>query len=198
MKSFIVSCLPQKTQESKTTQLYHSLLENVDINNSPHQFVRCVMSNFDGLEPKPDRSVHGRIFEYAIGEALARKGILPLYYQAELLHVPLATFDWFLYDPIRPVSISCKTKARDRWKQAAYEGMALKRVYAQAVNYLVTIEELSKTGSKKVEAPQTIDHFVLATEPEFDDVVEKIARHKFSEAKKISPILKGNMIDIKI
>ena len=118
-------------------------------NLEPHVFVSKMMEHYRNsyifsLAQKPDRSTHGLYFEYIIGETLAMNGVKYLYYQAVLEHVPLAVFDWFLYHKKYPVSISCKTKPRDRWKQAAYEGAALKQVYPQSANYLISIEKVSK------------------------------------------------------
>ena len=81
----------------------------------PHEFVEMMMEMYDSWEPAPDRSVHGRFFEYVVGESLAQNGVTSLYYQAKVLHVPLATFDWLLYHETRPVSISCKTSPRGSW-----------------------------------------------------------------------------------
>ena len=185
MRSQITPSLPQ----NQSSKIYDELVAGIAKISSPHKFVGLVMSRYAKLPDKPDRSIHGRVFEFAIGEVLLQAGARPLYYQAEIHHVPLAAFDWFLYHPKTPVSVSCKTKARDRWKQAAYEGLALKRIYSQAVNYLVTIEKLAATEDKILQAPQTIDRFVIATKPEFDDVIDEIARIKFEKAEPISPIV---------
>ena len=154
------------------------------------------MNAWELLTAPPDRSVHGRYFEYVIGESLALAGIQYLYYQARVLHVPLATFDWLLYHETFPVSISCKTKARDRWKQAAHEAFALKQVYVQAINYLVTLEPLPMTEQKKKLAPMAIDHFVIADEPAFSDAIEEIARQHYTEATAVSPIQAGNFVAV--
>ncbi len=50
--------------------------------------------------------------------------------------------------------------------------MALKKVYVQATNYLVTMEELSATDNKKTSAPQTIDYFLVATKSEYSEALE--------------------------
>ena len=151
-----------------------------------------MMLAYESMPSKPDRSVHGRYFEYVIGESLAQAGVQFMYYQAEVLHVPLSTFDWFLYHETHPVSISCKTKARDRWKQAAHEAFALKQVYVQSVNYLVTIEPLAMTEEKKLQAPFAIDHFVVANHQAYSDAIEEITQREYVEAFDQSPIRSGN------
>ena len=196
MKSLIVSKLPRSKQKGKGVKTYCAILNKITEYSKAHQFVSDMMSAYDNLAKRPNRSVHGRFFELIIGETLARQGISYLYHQAEIRQVPLAIFDWFLYHEISPVTVSCKTKSRDRWKQAAYEAMALKRVYSQAVNYLVTIEKVTDIENKKKLAPLTIDHFVVASNPEYDDALEDIARKVYCQAVKTSPIVNGCLLDI--
>ena len=182
---------------SKSADIYQHLLDGIEYTpGAPHLFIRAVMDAYDGYaaEHKVDRSVHGRVFEYVIGEALIQEGIQPLYYQAEVRHVPLATFDWFLYHPETPVSLSCKTKARDRWKQAAHEARSLKDVYIRATNYLVTIEPLSQSDDKLAQSPISIDVAMVATSPEFDREVEKIKAVSYSEARPLPPIITGKLV----
>ena len=192
------SLIADDLRDSKSKSLFLEVLELADARGVDHReahiFVDVAMSIFAEQFSGKDRSVHGKIFEFVIGEILARNGIVPLYYQAQLRHVPLANFDWLLYHPISPVTISCKTKARERWKQAAYEGLALKKVYPQAINYLVTIEEVSKPQDKIKEAPQTLDHFVIATDANFTDAVKELSRMQFEEAKPALPIISGQIV----
>ena len=189
MKSLILQSLESS---SKSAEIFQGLLAPLEYAGTPHEFVSSIMNAFYALEEKHDRGVHGRIFEYAIGESLAQEGILPLYYQAQLRHVPLAIFDWLLYDPKRPIAISCKTKSRDRWKQAAYEAMALKRVYSRSTNYLITIEPLSAQDDKEEEGD--IDYFLIATEKAFSDEIKKIAKRQFEEAEDLPPILNPKLV----
>ena len=195
MQSLIIPCLRKSSNMNQAMQILTDVLAPLsNYNNLPHKFVQELMDGYEkkAASGKIDRSVHGRFFEYAIGEVLAQEKIMPLYYQAQLRHVPLAIFDWLLYDAAHPIVVSCKTKARDRWKQAAYEAMALKRVYTRSTNYLVTIEALPNTDDKKAEAD--IDHYLIATDKEFSDAIKEIARRKFSVAEDVSPMLKGDLV----
>lgn len=196
MDSLILPKLPPRKQSGKGASIYRELLNKVTGYSKAHLFVQDMMAAYEGLPEQPDRVVHGHFFELVIGETLAQQGIACLYHQAEIRHVPLATFDWFLYHKTTPVTVSCKTKARDRWKQAAYEAMALKRVYPQAVNYLVTIEEVDNIEDKKKLALQTIDHYVIASSPEYDDAIEEIADRVYCKAVKTSPIVSGYLLDM--
>ena len=194
MRSLIADKL---SSDSLAKEIYISEISKLEMTQpEPHEFVNAMMNAFQNLSSPPDRSIHGRYFEYVIGETLAQQGVKYLYYQAEVRHVPLATFDWFMYHDTHPVSVSCKTKARDRWKQAAYEAMALKNVYVQAKNYLVTIEKLSATDEKKIISPNSIDYYIVATKPEYSDAIRDIAKRDYIEAIKTSPVLRGNLLVI--
>ncbi len=157
MKSRIAHCL----NNTKAKKIYLDLLGTLKEDDlKPHVFVSKMMEIYHSyvftLAKKPDRSTHGLYFEYVIGETLAMNGVQHMYYQAVIEHVPLAVFDWFLYHRKYPISISCKTKARDRWKQAAHEGAALKQVYSQSTNFLITLEKVSKADEKKNKHPEQL------------------------------------------
>lgn len=194
MQSRIISYL----RDTKAKGIYVDQIRQIDEDYlDPHVFVARMMDLFAKNAPtKTDRSVHGLYFEYVIGETLAMNGVEKMYHQAIVDHVSLAVFDWFLYHRTHPVSISCKTKARERWKQAAHEGFALKQVYTQATNYLVTIERLAKTEEKKEQAPQTIDHFLVATDEKYTQAIRDIAKRGYTEAVSVSPVSRGTLISI--
>ena len=204
MKSELIPKFATDKQAGKGVELYCSLLDKVSLDVSephqfePHQLVTAVMQGFEtateGYGGQSKKSLIGAVFEYAVGEVLIRSGLTPLYHQAQVRHVPLARFDWFLYHPVRPVSISCKTSARERWKQAAYEAKALKDVYPQANNYLITVETVSAINTKMTDAPQTIDAYIRANTPQFDIAISNIAQTQYCEAEAQSPILDGSIL----
>lgn len=65
--------------------------------------------------------------------------IQPFYYQAKFHHVPPCKCDIVLYDDRRPVVLSVKVSLLERYKQADLEGIALRQVYRQARQYLITL-----------------------------------------------------------
>ena len=205
MKSILIPKLLARGDNVKSTKkkgaiLYCEMLSKCSYDGVAHEFVSKVMGNFDNQtkanNEQSKKSLRGAVFEYVIGEVLLLKGLTPLYHQAELRHVPLAKFDWLLYHPQKPVSISCKTSARERWKQAAYEGMALKQVYSHAINYFVSVDALPKIDEKREEAPRTLDHFLVAIKPEFDEALEEIKKTDYCEAENVSPIIKPIMVNL--
>ena len=209
MKSILIPKLLNRGDDTKPTKkkgagaiLYCEMLNECSYDGVAHEFISKVMDkdNFDnhtkGKSEQSKKGLHGAVFEYVIGEVLLLEGLTPLYHQAELRHVPLAKFDWLLYHPKKPVSISCKTSGRERWKQAAYEGMALKQVYSHAVNYFVSVKELPNTDEKIEEAPRTLDHFLVAIKPEFDEALKEIKKTAYCEAKNLPPIIKSIMVNL--
>lgn len=136
-------------------------------------------------------SVNGRIFEYIICETLAQQGIVPLCYQAEFAQVPNASFDVVLYDEASPVVLSMKTSLRERYKQAGLEGMALRQVYRRARCYLITLadDEADKLQCKIDSGSIAgLDRCIVATRPEYTQLLECLAQRTFTIARPIQPL----------
>ena len=181
---------------NKTANIYTATLANLRHYGRPHQFVRDGYKEYLRQNANPSNSVSGKIFEWLICETLMREGATPFYYQARLEHVPNASFDIVLYEPRRPVVLSCKTSLRERYKQADLEGMALNQVYRNAECYLITLDhtEARRTVGKIKEydvAGLTACH--LADTEEFTELVGKLANREFLEASVIMPI-RGRLV----
>ena len=179
----------------KAAQIYAATLEALDHYGQPHEFVR------DGYEEYLRRnssnpSVNGKIFEWLICETLMREGATPFYYQARFEHVPNADFDIVLYNPKRPVVLSCKTSLRERYKQADLEGMALGQVYRNAECHLITRDccEADRVTVKIRNgdvAGLTACH--VADTEEFTELVEDLSKREFVRASVVMPI-KGQFV----
>ena len=174
----------------KAAAIYAATLEALDRYDQPHEFVR------DGYEEylrqnSSNPSVNGKIFEWLICETLMREGATPFYYQARFKHVPNADFDIVLYDPRRPVVLSCKTSLRERYKQADLEGMALGQVYRNAECHLITRDHVEadrvtvKIRNGDV-AGLTACH--VADADEFTELVEDLSGREFVRASVVMPI----------
>ena len=180
----------------KAAAIYAATLEALDHYDLPHEFVR------DGYEEYlcqniSNPSVNGKIFEWLICETLMREGATPFYYQARFEYVPNADFDIVLYDPRRPVVLSCKTSLRERYKQADLEGMALGQVYRNAECHLITLnhEEADRVAVKIRNgdvAGLTACH--VADTEELTELVEDLSRRKFVRASVVMPI-KGQFVE---
>lgn len=148
------------------------------------------------------RGVSGKVFECLIIDALWKRGISPIYYQAKVTNITYVKYDIFLYNPIRPVAISCKTSARERWKQADLEGMVLKQIYRNALSVLVTMDRRRNDGGfrvqRKIEQNEAVglDQCVVIKEgvDTFDDLLDRIAMTEYSHARPVIP-LTGTIIE---
>ena len=185
--------------QSYAVGIYQTLLDSVEyIAGAPHLFIRAVMDAYRDYASKHplNRRAYAKVFEFAIGEALMCEGIQPLYYQAMLRHAPLAKFDWCLYHPETPVLLSCATKTPHQWRQAAMEARSVKRVYGRAINYLVVPELLSQSRDMGP-ARAGIDCVVVATHEAFDRAMLDIKATSYCEAKPVSPIITGKLVQPK-
>lgn len=140
-------------------------------------------------------SINGKVFEFCVAECLLQMGISPFYYQASLLFVPNVDFDFVCYHPIKPVVLSCKTSLRERWKQADLEAIAIKQVYRQAKNHLLTSSSEAKPLQAKLRDGNIsgLDSCIMVQEPEFDDLLNQLKLQDFVKAKMRSPIENGHL-----
>ncbi len=155
-------------------------------------------THYDASSPAK-RSTNGHVFERLIIDALIFASIQPVYYHAKVMHIPHVEFDIFLYHPIRPVAISCKTSLRERWKQAALEGLALKQVYGGAQSTLVTMakeEGLAVQNKIKEQEVFGLDNcFIIdETNTQFDVFLDQLKKEKYQTAEKILPVTGGHLL----
>lgn len=133
----------------------------------------------------------GRVFEYVLAEILKLEAITPFYPQAKLRYIPYAAYDFLLYDDKSPVVLSAKTSLRERWKQAAFEGLALREKYPLAETYLVTLnaDEAVNIQDKITarEAPG-LEACVHAKSVAFNELIAQLKKRQFMEALPVSPI----------
>lgn len=109
---------------------------------------RVMTEKIKNIPPEPGKdsgqrkkAVGGKCFELLMAELFVRHKVVPFYRQARLRNVPLSKFDFLFFHPNRPVVFSTKLSLAERWRQAAFEGDSLKRVYRNAECYLVTAEK---------------------------------------------------------
>ncbi|MFN8358231.1 MAG: hypothetical protein U0Y10_27455 [Spirosomataceae bacterium] len=116
---------------------------------------------------------------------------------AKVAFVPNVIYDLMFYTAERgPICISAKTSLRERYKQADLEAIALKYVHRKALSYLVTLEEREAKGVKqKIKTGDVIglDNVVVATNSEFDDLINELKEFQFSEPP-IVKVIESNQI----
>jgi len=94
---------------------------------------------------------------------------------------------------------SVKTSLRERYKQADLESIALKYVHRKALSYLITLDEREARGVKeKIKTGDVIglDNVIVATEPEFDQLVADLKTFKFEEPPTVKVIESSQVVTI--
>lgn len=142
-------------------------------------------------------NLNGKIFEYVLATLCIRENILPLYLSAKVAFVPNVIYDLLFYTDERgPICWSVKTSLRERYKQADLEAIALKYVHRKALSYLITLEENeAKSVKNKIKTGDIIglDEVVVATKPEFDELIFELKEFQFSEPP-IVKVIESNQI----
>lgn len=185
---------------SQAAGIYKSVVAQVPYRSGrEHRFIAEAYDTYSNRyvgEP----STNGLIFEYLVCETLSKSG-LPYYYQAELNHIPNATFDVLLYHPITPRVLTMKVSLRERYKQAALEGGALQQVYRSSEVYLVTMHSNeARLVSQKIRDGDCpgISRCILAKKPDFSKLIAELVQFNecdplggFGLAQSRCPVLKG-------
>ncbi len=125
-----------------------------------------------------DNNLHGAVLQALVEMCLQQNGVVPFYTEVEMQFIPVARYDIIVFTKrLGPVNLSLKTTLRERWKQAEFEGMALRRVYRRSRVYVVNNSE-SETRTRKAKMSQceAIRDFVVCTSPNFDQLVTDLKR----------------------
>lgn len=163
---------------------------------TPSEYVRIYWSLYL-QKAAVNNNLNGKIFEYILATLCVRENILPLYMSAKVAFVPNVIYDLMFYTTERgPICWSVKTSLRERYKQADLEAIALKYVHRKALNYLIT---LNKSEAKSVKAKIKtgdiigLDAVVVATEPEFDEMILELKQFIFAEPPTVK-VIESNQI----
>ena len=143
-------------------------------------------------------NMNGVAFELILACVLIKEDLHPFYMSAEVQHVPNARFDLMFYaEEIGPIVLSAKTSLRERYKQADLESLALRAVYRRSKTYLVTLDEREAKGVQaKIDSGDvtSLNSCVVASKPEFDDLIMELHTHKMIEAPTLPIVHKGRFI----
>ena len=141
--------------------------------------------------------MNGKVFEYVLVTLCIRENILPVYLSAKVAFVPNVVYDIMFYTSERgPICWSVKTSLRERYKQADLESIALKYVHRKALSYLITLDEKEANGVKnKIVSGDVIglDNVIVATNPEFDELILELKEFVFSEPPTVK-VIESNQI----
>ena len=142
--------------------------------------------------------LNGSIFEGLLATILYKSGITPLYVQAKLTFVPNVDFDFVAYSKeFGPIVLSAKTSLRERYKQADLEGMMLRQVHRRSRSFLITLEKTeARTVKNKIKDGLVLglDDVIVATLPEFDDLISDLKNLNFYAPQKIDVLVSSRLI----
>jgi hypothetical protein len=187
--------------DTKAGNAFESLFPNfMEVEYStPSEYVRTYWNEYQKLTDT-NSNLNGKVFEYILATLCIRENILPLYLSAKVAFVPNVIYDLMFYTAERgPICWSVKTSLRERYKQADLESIALKYVHRKALSYLITLDEREARGVKeKIKTGDVIglDNVIVATEPEFDQLVADLKTFQFEEPPTVKVIESNQVVTI--
>lgn len=165
----------------------------------PSEYVKLFWEKYKLLVGKKP-NLNGKMFEYILASLSIREGILPLYLSARVAFVPNVVYDLMFYTAERgPICWSVKTSLRERYKQADLESIALKYVHRKALSYLITLDVGEAMGVKeKIKKGDVIglDDVIIATNPEFDELVANLKSFIFEEPPTVKVIESNQVVTL--
>jgi len=182
-----------KGKNTKAEQVFDGLVSSfMDIRyQKPSEYIQQYWDAYQTV-PNASNSLNGKIFEYILATLCVREGLLPLYLEAKVAFVPNVEYDLMFYTQERgPICLSAKTTLRERYKQADLESIALKYVHRKALSYLVTLSvDEANSVHQKIETGDVIglDAVIVATAPEFDDLIDELRKYKFEQPPTVQVI----------
>ena len=156
----------------------------------PSQFIQKYWSAFEQQFGTANVGINGIVFEELIAITLIRAKIFPFYLQAKVAFIPSVNYDLLVYSQdFGPIVLSAKTSLRERWKQADLEAVALRYIYRQSKSYIISLNEKEVVTRKKdMKSVMALDGFILATTPEYDDLLIKLSTVLPQEAPTVKTV----------
>ena len=167
--------------------------------SKPSDYVKMFWDKYENQRER-NANLNGKVFEYILASLCIRENILPLYMSAKVAFVPNVIYDLMFYTTEHgPICWSVKTSLRERYKQADLESIALKYVHRKALSYLITLNENEAASVKrKIKTGDVIglDNVIVATNPEFDELVEELKQLDFEEPPTVKVIESTQVVTI--
>jgi hypothetical protein len=195
--SFLYNVGVVSNADGGAAQIFESLHPNFMtlIYDKPSDYIKAYWKSYKNYIQKddaPNNSQNGKVFEYILATLFIRENLVPLFLGATVAFVPNVTYDMLLYAPsCGPICLSIKTSLRERYKQADLEAIALKYVHRKALAHLITLDEQAALSCKeKIRKGDIIglDDVVVATLPEFDELITKLKKLDLKEAPTVKII----------
>lgn len=186
--------------DTKAGSIFESLFPDfMDFRyKKPSEYIKHFWDKYESQDDR-NSNLNGKMFEYILASLCIREGILPLYLSAKVAFVPNVIFDLMFYTKERgPICWSVKTSLRERYKQADLESIALKYVHRKALSYLITLSEEAIGVKEKIKSGDVIglDNVIIATSPEFDQLVTDLKTFKFEEPPTVKVIESTQVVTI--
>jgi len=184
-----------KSKAAKALRRIQPDLDSVSY-SKPSQYVDDIWTQVQ--KSRMSSTMNGVAFELILACVLIKEDLHPFYMSAEVQFVPNARFDLMFYThEIGPIVLSAKTSLRERYKQADLESLALRAVYRRSKTFLVTLDENEARGvQSKIHSGDvtSLDRCVVATKPEFDDLIDELHTYKMIQAPVVPIVDKGKLI----
>jgi hypothetical protein len=161
----------------------------------PSDFMRAGLQYFK-THFRSDNSLNGAVLQALVERCLVANGVVPVYSEVTMRFIPVARYDIIVFTRKHgPINLSLKTSLRERWKQAEFEGMALRRVYRRSRVYVVNNSE-NETRTRKTNMAQceAIHDFVVCTSPAFDSLVKNLLAWGPKRAPVVRLVSKGKEV----
>jgi hypothetical protein len=187
--------------DTKAGNIFEELFPNfMEIEYSkPSEYIKLFWNKYETYLER-NSNLNGKMFEYILASLCIRENILPIYMSAKVAFVPNVVYDLMFYSAERgPICWSVKTSLRERYKQADLESIALKYVHRKALSYLITLNETEARSVKgKIKTGDVIglDNVIVATKPEFDELVKDLKTFKFEEPPTVKVIESNQVVTI--
>jgi len=186
-------------KDNKAESIFDSLFPDFSTveYSKPSEYVKKYWDAYCN-NPERNANLNGKIFEYILATLCVRENIIPIYMSAKVAFVPNVIYDLMFYTSERgPICFSAKTSLRERYKQADLEAIALKNVHRKALSYLITLEEKeAKSVKEKIKKGDVIglDDVVVATNKEFDELIQELKEYQFSEPPMVKVVESSQII----
>lgn len=164
--------------------------------SKPSKYVRDMWTQVQ--KSRMSSNMNGVAFELILACVLIKEDLYPFYMGAEVQFVPNAKFDLMFYThEVGPIVLSAKTSLRERYKQADLEALALRAVYRRSKTFLVTLnDQEARNVQAKIQSGDvtSLNSCIVATKPEFDNLIEELHSYKMIQAPRVPIVDKGRLV----
>lgn len=187
-------------RENRASKLFESLFGNmsfIDVHyQGPYEYVKKYWAKYLAL--RENSYIDRKMFELIIATLFIREGLLPLYRHAKVSLVPNIEFDFLLYSKESgPLAFWLQPSLSVGYKKVDLEAIALKYSHLKSKGYLMILEEQECFFvNEKIRKGEMIgiDHAILCSSKELDQLIRDLKKYDFSLAGNIDIIESKNIL----